>query len=80
MSVPSALRSEVSTVLDDVKAAIAGNAAAQARLQARHSHVLTGDLKDWTSVDIAGRQNPMRFLYKADANGEIEWMVKDTHK
>jgi hypothetical protein len=44
----------------------------------RNPHVLTGDLRGWTSLDIAGRAVGARFLYR-EVQGGIEWMVRSTH-
>jgi hypothetical protein len=52
---------------------------AAGRIAQRNPHVLTGDLKGWTSIDIAGRENPLRLLYKSKPDG-IEWMVRNTHR
>ena len=48
------------------------------RLAKRTPHELTADLKGWTSLDIAGRSHPLRFIYK-DVPGGIEWRVINTH-
>lgn len=76
--VPKELRPQVFDIMSDLQAARAGNAAAAARLARRTPHVLTEDYAGWTSLDIAGRSNPLRFLYK-EVRGGIKWMVVNTH-
>lgn len=77
--VPKALHGEVFDIIADLQAARQGDASAAARLGGRSPHPLTGDMKGWNSLDLAGRQNPLRFLYKEEAGG-LKWMVKDTHR
>jgi hypothetical protein len=76
--IPKALQPEVFDIIGDLHSSRAGDAAAAARLAIRSPHVLTGDLKGWTSLDIAGRSISARFLYKETRDG-IEWMVRSTH-
>jgi RHS repeat-associated protein len=76
--IPKGLHPQIFDIISDLQAAQAGNAAAAARIAARRPHMLTGDLAGWTSLDIAGSHNPLRFLYKNEAGG-IKWMVKNTH-
>jgi hypothetical protein len=73
-----ALHPQIFDIIADLQAARAGNAAAAARLATRNPHVLTGDLRGWTSLDIAGRAVGGRFLYRNHA-GYIEWKVLSTH-
>ena len=40
------------------------------------------DLMGWTLLEVVPNNSsasPLRFLYKAEASGEIKWMIKDTH-
>jgi RHS repeat-associated protein len=77
--IPRELHPAVFDIITDLQAARAGDAAAAARLASRSQHTLTGNLKGWTSLDIAGRQNPLRFLFKEESGG-LKWMVRDTHR
>lgn len=46
-------------------------------------HGLTRDLKGWTSLDLVpgnGNVTPLRFLCKKQSDGEIRWIIKDTHQ
>ena len=65
-------------IIEDLSKARAGDKAASARLAARNQHVLTGNYKGWTSLDISGRETAARFLYKEEAGG-IKWMIRNTH-
>lgn len=76
--IPKGLHPQIFDIISDLQAAQAGNAAAAARIAARRPHMLKGDLAGWTSLDIAGSHNPLRFLYKNEAGG-IRWTVKNTH-
>jgi RHS repeat-associated protein len=76
--IPKELHPQVFDIIGDLQASRAGNVAAAARLGARDPHPLTGDLKGWTSLDIAGRSNALRFLYRETSDG-IKWMVRNTH-
>ena len=76
--VPKELHPQIFDIMSDLQAARAGDAAAAARIAARNPHGLTGKYSGWTSLDIAGRDNPLRFLYKEQAGG-IKWMVRNTH-
>jgi RHS repeat-associated protein len=76
--VPKEMRPHVFDIMADLQAARAGDTAAAARLAARNQHVLTGDYAGWTSLDIMGRENPLRFLFKEEAGG-IKWMIANTH-
>jgi hypothetical protein len=72
------LQQPVGTILNDIMASRAGDAAAAARLAARNSHQLTGNLRGWTSVDILGRADPRRLLYRW-SDGGIVWRIENTH-
>jgi hypothetical protein len=74
--IPKELHPDVFDIIGDLQAARAGDARAAARLAARNQHALTGNYKGWTSLDIAGRQNPLRFLYKEGADG-VKWTSPD---
>jgi hypothetical protein len=68
-----------SEILEDLAATRAGTADATtaARLAARTPHVLTANFKGKTSLDIAGRSNPLRFIYSEHSWG-IDWDVVNT--
>lgn len=51
---------------------------AEARLATRTPYLLTGNLAGWTSLDVDGRANPARLIYKSLPDG-IKWDVVNTH-
>ena len=77
---PKALHPQVFSILEDLAQARAGRAdmATSARLLARTPHELTGDWRGWTSLDIAGRENSLRLIFKEQSD-RIDWKVVDTH-
>jgi RHS repeat-associated protein len=80
--IPKEYQPHVYDILMDVQASRRGDAAASARLASRNQHALTGDWKDWTSVDIAGRSNPDRLLWRTDpSHGKmgIKFRIENTH-
>jgi len=76
--VPKGIRPQVWDIVNDLNAARGGDTTAAARLANRNPHVLQGDLAGWNSLDIVGRENPVRFLYK-EVEGGYKWMLKNTH-
>ncbi|XXT18782.1 SpvB/TcaC N-terminal domain-containing protein [Sorangium sp. So ce429] len=79
--VPKALHPKIFEIIEDLQAARSGRAdmATAMRLLNRTPHELTGNWKGWTSLDIDGRANPLRFLFK-EGPGGIEWKVVNTHR
>jgi RHS repeat-associated protein len=77
--IPRRLHPEIFDIISDLQAARFGDTAAAARLATRSPHMLTRNLAGWMSLDIAGRGESLRFLYKQE-RGWIEWMVRDTHR
>jgi hypothetical protein len=74
-------------VLADLHAALSGDLEAQRRLFGRNLHQLpagvregaSSNFRNWWSVDLTGRQNPNRFIFEVNADGSINWRIRDTH-
>ena len=81
--VPRNLRGNVWDIMENLPNALKGDKKALDFINKLEPHELTRDLKGWTSLDLVPNNrntSPLRFLYKKDANGEIRWLLKDTHK
>ena len=81
--VPRDLRGNIWDIMENLPNALKGDKKALDFINKLEPHELTRDLKGWTSLDLVPNNrnaSPLRFLYKKDANGEIRWLLKDTHK
>ena len=81
-NVPKSLRTNVWDIMENLPQAIKNNPDAEEFIKSLRPHLLTEDLKGWTSLDLVPNNrnaSPLRFLYKVETDGIIKWMIKDTH-
>lgn len=81
-NVPKSLRANVWDIMENLPQAIKNNPGAEEFIKSLRPHLLTEDLKGWTSLDLVPNNrnaSPLRFLYKVETDGIIKWMIKDTH-
>jgi hypothetical protein len=82
LGIPKRYHGAVFDIIEDLSMERVGSpgqrSAATVRLDSRSRHDLTADWDGWTSVDLLGRADSMRFLYRYDAGG-LKWRIANTH-